>query len=59
MNDGTEPLVYLAMSAVQGFDIVEYPDSGKVACSVGKWPDAKRFIFRKKDQADYWDGEET
>ncbi|HYQ81139.1 MAG TPA: cupin domain-containing protein, partial [Anaeromyxobacteraceae bacterium] len=57
VNDGTEPLVYLAMSAIQGFDLVEYPDSDKVACSVGAWPQAKRFVFRRKDQADYFEGE--
>jgi uncharacterized cupin superfamily protein len=58
INDGQEPLVYLAMSAVQGFDLVEYPDSGKVASVVGHGPNNKRFIFRQKDQADYFDGEE-
>src|SRR5438270_14053028 len=35
INDGAEPCVYLGMSAVFGHDIVEYPDSGKVAASVG------------------------
>ena len=34
LNDGTEPLVYLGMSAVFGVDVVEYPDSDKVASSV-------------------------
>ena len=58
INDGSEPLIYLAMSAGQGFDLVEYPDSGKIACAVGQWPDAKRFVFREKDQAGYFDGEE-
>src|SRR5579883_2778944 len=59
VNDGSEPLVYLAISATQGFDLVEYPDSGKVACTVGSWPNVKkRFVFRERDQADYFDGEE-
>jgi uncharacterized cupin superfamily protein len=58
VNDGTEPLVYLGLSAVQGFDIVEYPDSGKVAASMGSFPASKRFVFRHKDQAEYWEGEE-
>jgi uncharacterized cupin superfamily protein len=58
VNHGTEPLVYLAMSATQGHDIVEYPDSGKVAAAVGSSPGGKRFVFRQKDQAEYWDGEE-
>ena len=57
VNDGTEPLVYLGMSAVQGVDVVQYPDSGKVASAVGAFPKAKRFVFREKDQVDYFDGE--
>lgn len=58
INDGSEPLIYLAMSAGVGVDVVEYPDSAKVACSVGQFPNAKRFMFRGKDQVDYFDGEE-
>jgi len=57
VNDGAEPLVYVAMSAVSGVDVVEYPDSDKVAAAVGIWPDLKRFIFRKGSQVDYFDGE--
>src|SRR5262245_25679315 len=58
VNDGAEPLVYLAMSATQGHDIVEYPESAKIACAVGSSPGGKRFVFRQQDQADYWAGEE-
>ena len=58
INDGPEPLVYLAMSATQGVDIVEYPDSGKVACAVGPYDKRKRWVFRDKDQAGYFDGED-
>ncbi|HTP50515.1 MAG TPA: cupin domain-containing protein [Anaeromyxobacteraceae bacterium] len=57
VNDGAEPLVYLGMSAVFGADVVEYPDSDKVAASVGAWPKAKRFIFRRSDEVDYFAGE--
>lgn len=57
VNDGPEPLVYLAMAATQGVDVVEYPDSGKVASAVGSRPDMKHFIFRKADQVDYFEGE--
>lgn len=57
INDGAEPLVYLGLSASMGIDIVEYPDSQKVAASVGTGPDRKRFIFRTKDQPDYYEGE--
>ena len=55
INHGEEPLVYLGLSATHGHDIVEYPDSGKLAASVGG---GKRFVFRQKDQAEYWEGEE-
>ncbi len=58
INDGSEPMIYLGMSVSQGFDIVEYPDSGKVACAIGSFPNSKRFMFRSKDTADYFEGEE-
>jgi uncharacterized cupin superfamily protein len=58
INDGAEPLVYLAVSTVAGFDIVEYPDSNKISAVVGTFPSAKRHVFRKSDQVDYFDGEE-
>ncbi len=58
INDGAEPLVYVGMSAVSGFDIVEYPDSGKLACSIGAFPTGKRFMFKKSQQVEYFDGEE-
>ena len=57
VNDGTEPLVYLGLSATLGVDVVEYPDSDKVAAAVGTWPSAKRWMFRKTSQVDYFDGE--
>ena len=56
LNDGTEPLLYLGMSAVLGVDVVEYPESDKIAASVGAFP-AKRWIFRRGSQVDYFDGE--
>jgi uncharacterized cupin superfamily protein len=56
INDGDEPLVYLAMSAGIGADVVEYPDSGKVAAMVGRFPNARRFIYAGP-QADYFDGD--
>ncbi len=58
INDGTEVFRYLAMSAGQGFDIVEYPDSGKVAASIGAYPTGQRMMFMKNAQvADYFAGE--
>ena len=57
INDGTEPLVYLGLGAGVGVDVVEYPDSGKVASSVGAGPSRQRFVFKRASQVDYWDGE--
>jgi uncharacterized cupin superfamily protein len=57
INDGTEPLVYVGIAATFGADIVEYPDSGKIACAVGAPPYGKRHVFRLADEAQYFDGE--
>jgi uncharacterized cupin superfamily protein len=57
VNDGSEPLVYLGIAAGAGVDVVEYPDSDKVAASVGAGAGRKRFIFRRGAQVDYFDGE--
>ena len=57
VNDGTEPLVYVGMSAFIGADVVEYPDSDKVGCVAGVRPASKRFVFRRADQADYFEGD--
>ena len=57
INDGTEPFVYVGMSASKGVDVVEYPDGNKVASAVGVWPDVKRFIFKKADAAQYFENE--
>jgi uncharacterized cupin superfamily protein len=57
VNDQSEPLVYLGLSAVSGVDVVEYPESNKIAAAVGVWPDMKRWIFRKGSEVDYFDGE--
>lgn len=58
-NDGTEPLVYLGLSAVFGHDIVEYPDSDKIAAAIGAYPTGKRYMFKKSTQVEYFDGEKT
>jgi uncharacterized cupin superfamily protein len=57
VNEGAEPLVYLGLSAAFGVDVVEYPESDKLAASVGSWPNARRWVFRNKSQVDYFDGE--
>ena len=58
INEGSEPFVYLAISAGVGVDVVEYPDSGKIVCAVGKWPKVKRFVFDAENQADSCEGED-
>lgn len=57
INDGPGDLVYLGLSVSKGFDIVEYPDSGKVACAVGSGPTGQRFMFKKDAQVGYFEGE--
>jgi uncharacterized cupin superfamily protein len=61
INSGSEPLRYLGFSNNEVFDIVEYPDSGKI----GMWAGAKSnnratatYSGRGRlAAADYWDGE--
>jgi uncharacterized cupin superfamily protein len=57
INDGAEELVYLGLSAGKGFDIVEYPDTGKIAAALGAPPSGQRFIFKKDQQTGYFDGD--
>jgi len=57
VNDGTEPLVYLGLGAGVGADVVEYPDSDKVAASVVAGAARKKFVFKRGSQVDYYEGE--
>jgi uncharacterized cupin superfamily protein len=59
INDGTEPLVYLCVSAnAQKVDVVAYPDSKKVAATAGTFEKPlHRWISREGESVDYWDGE--
>lgn len=58
INDGSEPLVYLAVSTGETCEVVGYPDSNKVAATAGDgqkiW---LRQIVRAGESLDYWDGE--
>lgn len=62
-NTGTVPLRYLALSTVEDPEVVEYPDSGKYAVTVGRPlggtpADATfRVVAFKKDEVDYFAGE--
>ena len=63
VNDGDEPLRYLAVSTMRDPDVTVYPDSGKVGVFAGSPPggDGERTVhgyFRQDDAVDYWDDEE-
>jgi len=57
INDGTEPLVYLGLGVGQAFDIVDYPETGKVAVRTGVPPTGRRMIFKADAQVDYFEGD--
>ena len=62
LNTGTEELRYLAVSTMVYPEVVEYPDSGKVAM-ISRQPQADgtqrllRHIGRETTSLDYWEGE--
>lgn len=60
VNDGPEPLVYLAFSVyeTQDADVLEYPASGKIAAGIGIDPNRTRFRFLAKDAVDFFTGED-
>jgi uncharacterized cupin superfamily protein len=62
INTGTDDLRYLGISTGGGVDIVDYPDSGKVAMAAGvKNADFKTATYvgiGRVQPADYFDGED-
>jgi uncharacterized cupin superfamily protein len=58
INDGPEPFVYVAISGPSVAEVVEYPDSGKIACRVGSGSTEQVFYFRRQDQVGFLDGED-
>ena len=62
INTGTEPLSYLGLSNNGPADLVEYPDSGKIAFRVGakgvNFDDATIRGRGRLTITTYWDGEE-
>jgi uncharacterized cupin superfamily protein len=62
VNTGSEELRYLAFSTVGSVDLVDYPDSGKIAVAAGiKNADFKTATYAKVGRmqaADYYDGED-
>lgn len=64
INTGTGPLRYVGISTRNDPDVVEYPDSGKFAAmAVAPGPNFReahlRFVGRRAQSVNYWDGEET
>lgn len=63
INTGSEELRYLGISSMSGVDVVEYPDSRKVAMAAGvKNADFKTATYvglGRLAPADYYDGEDT
>jgi uncharacterized cupin superfamily protein len=62
VNDGDEPLCYLAVSTMRDPDVTVYPDSGKIGVFAGAPPggDGDRDVagYFPRDAVDYWAGEE-
>lgn len=63
INDGDDPLRYLALSTMDDPDVTVYPDSGKVGVFAGAAPggEGERTVhgyFREDDAVSYWEGEE-
>lgn len=62
---GNTPLRYLAVSTMNEPDVMDYPDSGKVAVFAGSPPGGDKaarrvnLIVRNDSAVDYWDGEES
>ena len=62
VNTGTEEMRYLGISTIGSVDVVEYPDSKKVAVAAGiRNADFTTASFvqiaRMAESIDYWDGE--
>jgi uncharacterized cupin superfamily protein len=62
INSGKEELRYLTISSMDEVDIIEYPDSGKVAMAAGiqnnEFKTATYSSVGRVAPADYFDGEE-
>jgi uncharacterized cupin superfamily protein len=61
LNTGLDELRYLSLSTLGEVDVVDYPDSGKMAVAAGiKNADMSTATYRAVGRvaaADYWDGE--
>jgi len=63
INAGSDELRYLGLSTLGEVDVVDYPDSGKMAVAAGiRNADFTTASYRglgRIDPADYWDGESS
>lgn len=62
VNTSKGDLKYLSVSTMMEPDVCEYPDSGKFMVISGRAPGSSeterlRYIGRKENSLDYWDGE--
>jgi uncharacterized cupin superfamily protein len=63
VNDGDDPLRYLAISTMEAPDVTVYPDSGKFGVFVGTPPGGPKGerdlhgFYRVEDDVDFWVGE--
>lgn len=59
INDGTEPLVYLALSTAHRTELVGYPDSKKLGIAARDAAGTMwmRQLVREGESLDYWEGE--
>lgn len=60
VNRSAEPVRFLMLSSKAPADVIEYPDSGKVAARAGEWgtPEAVGHMLAMEPQLEYFDGEE-
>ena len=54
LNTSDAPLKYLSISTKERPEVCEYPDSGKIGVSTEL---GERFMQRRANTLDYWDGE--
>jgi len=54
LNTSDAPLKYLSISTQERPEVCEYPDSGKIGVSTEF---GERFLQRRANTLDYWDGE--
>ena len=63
INTGNEPLRYIGFSNNANADVIEYPDTGKIAVSAGasglRYSDATYDHGGRLEPLDYWEGEDV